>query len=220
MEKKQEECELCEDWLGTYGDMITLLMCFFVLLASASKVDIVLFEQIEAGLSKGLSDIDNPKPVEMMMVDLSDDIQSMELGEKVSLASDEKGIVLEMASASFFASGSASLKPEALLYLNGFAATLGAERYDIFRFVIEGHTDDAEIHTEKYPSNWELSAARASSVVRYFISRGLDPYRMRAVGLADTSPKEPNRDPFGEPIPSNREKNRRIVIRIEPTWKR
>lgn len=220
MEKKQEECEACEDWLGTYGDMVTLLMCFFVLLASASKVDIVLFEQVEAGLRKGISDVDNPKPVQMMMVELSEDIQSMELGDRVSLASDEKGIVLEMASAAFFDSGSAELKPEALMYLNQFAKTLNSERYSIFRFVIEGHTDDAKISTPKYPSNWELSGARASSVVRHFIEKGIEPLRLRAVGLADTAPKEPNRDPFGEPLPQNREKNRRIVIRIEPNWKR
>lgn len=218
MEKKQEECEACEDWLGTYGDMVTLLMCFFVLLSSASKVDVVLFEQIQAGMNKGIGDKDIQKPVEMMMVDLADDIQSMQLGKKVSLSSDIKGIVLEMASASFFDSGSADLRLEAMQYLSGFAATLRSDRYNKFRFVVEGHTDDADINSDKYPSNWELSSARAAAVVRYFISKNIDPTRLRAIGLADTMPKVPNRDPTGNPIPQNREQNRRVVIRIEPDY--
>ncbi|MGD9639384.1 MAG: flagellar motor protein MotB [Alphaproteobacteria bacterium] len=216
MAKKQEECAECEEWMSTYGDMVTLLMCFFVLLASSSKVDIVLFEQIRAGMAKGIGDRDVVRPVELIMVDLADDIKSMKIGEGISLGSDHQGVVMEFASASFFDSGSAEIKQEALPILNKIASTLKAERYRIFKYIVEGHTDDQDINTEMYPSNWELSSARASSFVRFFLSKNIEPTRLKAVGLADTMPKVPNRDAYGEPIPHNMELNRRVIVRIEP----
>jgi len=85
-------------------------------------------------------------------------------------------------------------------------------------FQVEGHTDNQPMNSGRYPSNWELSAARASAVVRYFLSRGVKPDRLRAVGLADTV--SPRTAPLynkssGEPIPDNREANRRVVVKIE-----
>lgn len=216
--KKQEDCPECEEWLTTYGDMVTLLMCFFVLMASASKVDIALFEQIRAGMAKGLGDRDVIRPVELMMVDLADDIQSMKIGDNIALGSDHQGIILEFASAAFFEPGEAEIKPEGLSIIRRIAMTLKSDRYRVFRFVVEGHTDDTQIKNDKYPSNWELSSARAASFVRFFLSRQIEPTRLKAVGLADTMPKVPNKDPYGEPIPHNQSLNRRVVVRIEPIY--
>jgi chemotaxis protein MotB len=81
---------------------------------------------------------------------------------------------------------------------------------------VQGHTDDSPINTPQFPSNWELSAARASAVVRYFAEKGIATERMRATGFADTIPKVPNRDPQGNPIRVNQEENRRITIRVFP----
>ncbi|MBT5495044.1 MAG: OmpA family protein [Alphaproteobacteria bacterium] len=81
---------------------------------------------------------------------------------------------------------------------------------------VEGHTDDVPIRTARFPSNWELSASRASSVVRYFIEQGIKPSRLKAAGYADTKPKLPNKDIFDEGIPENREKNRRVGLRLHP----
>jgi len=71
---------------------------------------------------------------------------------------------------------------------------------------VEGHTDSDPIHSDKYPSNWELSAARASQVVNYYISQGIDPERFRAIGFAHTRPKKPNTSP------ENKSQNRRVEI--------
>jgi len=73
---------------------------------------------------------------------------------------------------------------------------------------VEGHTDDLPIHTQRFPSNWELSAARAASVVRFFIQQGIPKERLQAVGLADTQPRAPNTSP------EDRAKNRRVVIQL------
>lgn len=218
MAKKKEEveCEECEDWLATYGDMVTLLMCFFVLLASASKVDVALFEQIQAGMNEGVGQRDVQRPVEMMVMELAQDIQSMDMGETIGLGSDSQGIVLEFPSETLFAPASANIMPQSLSIIKRVAATLKADRYKMFKFAVEGHTDDVPIETEQFPSNWELSSARASAVLRLLLSRGIEATRLRAVGFADIAPKFPNRNAYGDAEPENQKKNRRVVIHIEP----
>ena len=79
---------------------------------------------------------------------------------------------------------------------------------------VEGHTDDSPISSERYPSNWELSAARASLVVRMLENKGFRKDRLSPQGFADSRPILPNRDEAGKPIPDNQAQNRRVVIRI------
>ena len=212
MKKKPEE-KIDEDWMSTYGDMVTLLLCFFVMMLSVSK-----YEQISAGLSEGLGKKIIQRPIEMLMTELNDDIQSLDLEKKVAIGSDTQGIVLEFGGDMLFNRGSADIKPEALPALKRMAATLQSDRYKNFVFSIEGHTSDEKVASEKYPSNWELSSARASAVARFLEERGIARVRMRATGMNDVSPKYPNLDPFGDPIPENRIRNRRVVIHIEPSF--
>lgn len=216
MKKKPEE-KIDEDWMSTYGDMVTLLLCFFVMMLSVSKPDVAKYEQISAGLSEGLGKKIIQRPIEMLMTELNDDIQSLDL-EKVAIGSDTQGIVLEFGGDMLFNRGSADIKPEALPALKRMAATLQSDRYKNFVFSIEGHTSDEKVASEKYPSNWELSSARASAVARFLEERGIARVRMRATGMNDVSPKYPNLDPFGDPIPENRIRNRRVVIHIEPSF--
>ena len=74
---------------------------------------------------------------------------------------------------------------------------------------------DAPISTAQFPSNWELSTARASAVVHYFLDQGIPAQELRAAGYADTFPKAPNRDAAGHPLPENQAQNRRVVIALE-----
>lgn len=217
MKKKPEE-KIDEDWMSTYGDMVTLLLCFFVMMLSVSKPDVAKYEQISAGLSEGLGKKVIQRPIEMLMTELNDDIQSLDLEKKVAIGSDTQGIVLEFGGDMLFNRGSADIKPDAMPALKRMAATLQSERYKNFVFSIEGHTSDEKVTSEKYPSNWELSSARASAVARFLEERGIERVRMRATGMNDVSPKYPNLDPFGEPIPENRIRNRRVVIHIEPSF--
>jgi chemotaxis protein MotB len=72
------------------------------------------------------------------------------------------------------------------------------------------------IQTQLFPSNWELSAARATAVVRLFSDAKVNPARMKAIGYADVMPKVPNRDPNGNPLPANQSINRRVVVKVMP----
>lgn len=80
--------------------------------------------------------------------------------------------------------------------------------------MLKGTLDNVPINTPVYPSNWELSVARASGVVKYFIQEGIEPERIKASGYADTKPIVPHVDETGNDIVENRALNRRIVIRI------
>ena len=219
MKKKPEE-KIDEDWMATYGDMVTLLLCFFVMMLSASKPDAALFEQIQAGLSEGIGKKDAQRPIEMMMAELTDDIQSISAAnDEISLGSDSQGVVLEFGGDLVFTLGSADIRPTAIPALKRIAGTLQSDRYQNFNFNIEGHTSDEKFSSAQYPSNWELSSARAGAIARFLESRGVPRVRMRVVGLYDISPKYPNLDAYGEVIPQNRTKNRRVIIHIEPSFK-
>lgn len=217
--KKKPEDKIDEDWMSTYGDMVTLLLCFFVMMLSVSKPDVAKFEMIQAGMNESLGKKEVTRPIEMMMMELSDDIQSMSAEEDISLGSDTQGVVLEISDDLAFAYGSAVIREEAVPVLKKIAATLQSERYNSFNFSIEGHTSDEAFSSPMYPSNWELSSARAATVARFMEKRGIPRVRLKVVGLYDVSPKYPNHDPYGQPIPQNRSKNRRVVIHIEPTFK-
>jgi chemotaxis protein MotB len=211
--KQEEESE---DWMTTFADMMTLLLAFFVLLASISKVDVVLFEQVKAGMAEGIGNRKVETPVENLKDEVSEVIKSLKVEDTVGIGTDSQGVTLEFAAGSFFAPGSAQFNQDAEPILSKIAATIGADRYTGFQIEVQGHTDDTPISTPQFPSNWELSAARASSVIRYFLEVGIAPARMKAVGYADTSPKVPNRGPTGEPLPINQEINRRVIVRIFP----
>ncbi len=217
MKKKPEE-PLDEGWMATYGDMVTLLLCFFVMMATVSKPDLALFEQIQASMNNALGNKNNERPLQLMKADLEDDIKSTDISDKMSLGSDSQGLVLELDGDTFFTQGSAELSSKAISVLKRISATLLSERYKNFKFSIEGHTSDEKFSSPQFPSNWELSSARASTVVRFLEERGIPRVRMQAVGLYDVSPKYPNLDVYGEPIPNNRKRNRRVVIHIEPSY--
>ncbi|MEX2615007.1 MAG: flagellar motor protein MotB [Alphaproteobacteria bacterium] len=207
-----------ESWLTTYADAITLLMAFFVMLVSFSKIDLPKFEEAMAGIKDKLGAEEAPeRPMFKLSQNLNSILDRVQIDQQeVHTGFDEAGVVIEFASRSFFRSGSAELLPEAEQILIEISYQLEQPPYDLYYVDVEGHTDDSPINTPEFPSNWELSTARATGVVRYLIGAGTQPDRMKASGYADVKPKYPNRDLFGEVIPGNREKNRRITIRLHP----
>lgn len=220
MLQKNKMPKIDESWLTTYSDMVSLLLCFFVLLVAVSRPDLAKFEQVRSGMSEGISGRETSRPIEMMMLELTEDIKSVEDNDNIGLGSDTRGVVLEFGNDMLFEHGSAKIKPEVTPLLKRIAATLKSDRYRNFSFSIEGHTSDQKFSNSQFPSNWELSSARASSVARFLEARGIERTRMRVVGMYDIAPKYPNFDPFGEPIPQNRQKNRRVSIHIEPIFER
>lgn len=114
---------------------------------------------------------------------------------------DENGITVRVNGGLMFASGSAELRPEAAPVMERVTALLGKYTFDLY---ILGHTDSVPIQTSRYPSNWELSAARATAALRYLVARGAVPTRLVAVGFADSRPIVSNGTPEG------RDRNRRV----------
>jgi chemotaxis protein MotB len=127
----------------------------------------------------------------------------------------ERIIVLQISSTAFFDSGSALLSETGRTILQGVATDLASVKYLGYQATVEGHTDDTPINTAQFPSNWELSTARASAVVRYLLEQGLPAPMLRAAGYADSFPIAPNRDAAGRSIPENQARNRRVVIKLE-----
>lgn len=212
--KKPEEKE---DWLMSYADMITLLMSFFVLLISMSHFDAVKLEQVQGGISRDISKREGNTPMKELKNDLTEVVKGLKLDESaVNIGQDDRGLVLEFDANTFFDPASAKLSDRFLPALAQMAELLNSTRYSAFQVEIQGHTDDTPINTQIFPSNWELSSARAAAVVRYFITRGMVPTRLSAEGFADTRPKVSNRDMTGRPLPQNQAINRRVAAHIYP----
>ena len=138
-----------------------------------------------------------------MKIDVEDVVYTMGVQDEVSVGTDDDGVVIELASSAFYKAGSADIRDEALLVLEKIAQSLMAPRYRNFMLEIEGHTDDDPIHTATFPSNWELSAGRATRVVRYLIEQGMDSERLKAAGFGASRPKVANRTADGAPIREN-----------------
>lgn len=210
---KHEEAE--ENWLMSYADMITLLICFFVIMLSLMTMKQSESEDVEQQIKEAFSGQVSEKPFTKLLEKIMVLIETKQMESDVSVEETDRGLVLELSSGSFFKPGSAEFKQEAVPLLKDLAVILGDFDYEDYLVEVEGHTDDVPIHTAKFPSNWELSSARASGVVRFFIDQGQEKEKMRVSGFADVEPKVPNIDEFGNPIPENRELNRRIAIRVE-----
>ncbi len=203
-----------DDWLVTYSDAVTLVLCFFVLLISISEPNVAKFEQVKEQFSEEKKD--KSKPFEELSQEMQAMISENMLDETISVEQTERGIIVEISSSSFFEKGNAQFKPRAVPILLDMAAILEDFDYDDYLIEVEGHTDDTPLSgAGQFPSNWELSGARASGVVRFFIDEGLSKERMRVKAYADITPRVPNIDEEGNPIEENREINRRIAIKIE-----
>ncbi|OGQ95670.1 MAG: flagellar basal body stator protein MotB [Deltaproteobacteria bacterium RIFOXYD12_FULL_57_12] len=124
--------------------------------------------------------------------------------DKVSLVIDPRGLVISLKEAGFFDSGSAAVRPESLPLLDNIATAI-ANYSNAIR--IEGHTDNVPIKTSVFPSNWELSTARATSIVRYLIeTRTFPPDKLSAIGYGEYRPIDDNSSAEG------RQKNRRVDV--------
>ena len=222
-------------WLGTYGDMITLMLCFFVMLYNPSEVDVTQLatitqslqmqetETTSGGLSLSagqLSDLGNninslpslekgkslgmakKKAVSLFAPDVK--------SNKITITSDERGLIITLLSDNFFEEGSAELNindtRETLLRLADF---FRSDELKGRRFRIEGHTDSTPVAENSiFPSNWELSATRAVNVLHYLADYGVRENDFSVAGYSDTRPK------FSNDTAEGRAYNRRVDIII------
>lgn len=149
---------------------------------------------------------DSDNDLDQMIIEVQQFLEENQLNDVISASRDDRGVVLVLQERTLFESGEAQILEGA----KPFLTKVGTLLETIPNLVkVEGHTDSRPINTFRFPSNWELSGARASSVIRYMIDESnIEPYRFLAVGYGDTRPVVPNT------TAENLQKNRRVVIVI------
>jgi len=205
-------------WLLTYADLMTLLLVFFVLMFSLSTIQEDRFLSISDNIKSALKRYDTsiielpespsiqPLPVETefpldiiekdhelepLAYALVSSFQTNNVMHKVNVSEPKNGkIYIRVNGAVLFDSGDASFKPEIQPILDGIIENLN--KFPAYRLDIMGHTDNQPIATARFPSNWELSAIRATTVLRYFIENDIKPTRLTATGFGDAVSLEEN----------------------------
>lgn len=214
------ESEGGANWLCTFNDLMTLLMVFFVLLFTMGSVDTQKLKSFSGLLQAGLGVLEAGKqtqvgvlePIRAIRTMTNDEIREyikgLDFTEGVAAEHSEDEIRITLDDSIFFQSGVAHINPSALPILDKITDIIGDTSHHVR---VEGHTDDDPIHTEIFPSNWELSTARAVNVLKYFIHRGrITPARFSAAGYGQSRPLYPN------DTPEHKAANRRVVIVLVP----
>ena len=228
------EAENTDRWLISYADFITLLFAFFVVMYSISSVNLGKYRVLSDSMTSAFSQKTLPTPPSPSTQPLGISVQRAPISigiegqagfkamketaakiegrmkswinkGKIAVRGNEKWLEVEINSSILFTSGSATLSTQASEILNSLAEVFKDSRNPLY---VSGYTDNLPIRTVKYPSNWELSSARAASVVRLMANNGIDQSRMGAIGFGEFRPVTDNA------TPENRQKNRRVIIRI------
>lgn len=220
-------------WLVTYADLMTMLLVFFVLLYTLAVFEKDKYrktmEDIQVKVEQGqhmiglmeLMEVPKDADTQISIEDItglrSRDRSLFEnltqFARKSSQRDDistrilEGKIIVSIKGKALFGSGSADLNTAAVSIFNEIILILGD--YPDYNVNIKGHTDDIPIATQRFPSNWELSAVRATTVLKYLISKGINPQRLTATGYGDVMPLVPNTDD------ENRAQNRRVEFVLE-----
>jgi len=264
--KKHEEHVNHEAWAIPYGDLITLLLAFFVVMYALSSVNegkyrvlsdslVAAFRstpkslepiqigevsrsnsssqtqaprtlvplEIDRSLQDALEQVErtpeweamramgmSPEQIDETIAEIrnlssliGNELESLVATDQVKLRESSLWLEIEINSGVLFPVASAQFSPASLPVIRRLGEILAATTSSV---QVEGHTDNVPIRTAEFPSNWELSAARAATVVRMFREAGVDPARMAAVGYAEFRPVADNETPEG------RARNRRVLV--------
>ncbi|QQO08251.1 flagellar motor protein MotB [Breznakiella homolactica] len=233
--KKREEEKAGGDWIVTYSDMVTLLLCFFAALFNVSEIDEVQLQQmisslnnIGMGASEGGNTLSSGRNADLGNTIMQ--LPSMERGRslstaktkaislfnpeirsnKVRVSSDERGLIISLASDAFFNPASAQINIEETRdILLRLGTLLVSDDLRGRKFRIEGHTDSEPTDPNgPWGTNWNLSVQRSLSVLKYLTDLGVDENRFQVAGFADTVPIASNATAEG------RAYNRRVDIII------
>ncbi len=216
-------------WVVTFGDLMSLLLCFFVLLLSFSNMDRQKYKQVAGSMEKAfgvqrkIKVMEIPKGMKMIAKDFDQEIiatrikedlgkeideliqdELSELRDQISVEASENEVIIRLMGESTFDSGKAEIRPQLKPLLQKVSEVLRTTQGDI---IIAGHTDNVPIAGGPFKTNLRLSAARASAVAEFMIGRsGIDPKRISTMGFGEFRPMASNHTAAG------REKNRRVEI--------
>jgi chemotaxis protein MotB len=214
----EEEEESAPLWMITYADMVTLLLTFFILYYSIASMNMQKFkeaiigeEQASIGLLELLDSAEIKESIQnltgLKSNDILKDITAVAKETDLDVDTSDAKVVVRVPGANLFKPGQADLQLSARPVLDEVIRVVN--KYPEYKIHIQGHTDDETISTERFPTNWELSAARATAVLRYFYDKGAKPERMTATGYADTFPLASNDTLQGRAL------NRRVEFVLE-----
>lgn len=235
---KKNKCPECPQeatWKDTYGDMITLLLCFFVLLFSFAEIDAQKFDAVMQSFQGSLGVMSGGKTInefpfinmgslpeeltttefeeletmKMLKETVEEYVEKEGLKESIEVVVTERGIIIRIGDSIFFDSGRAIIKKEAKDILIFVGQLLNSKEFADRQVKIEGHTDTDVIKTKEFPSNWELSCIRAVNVLRLFEEElKISGERLSASGYGEKRPIALN------DTPQNKALNRRVDIVI------
>ena len=205
-------------WMATFADMMSLLLTFFILMyAIASQNTSRIMTEVLGTETKslGVLDLIDKISIQKSLQELTglnnpnilDDMDDIAEDSAMAVDTNEAKVVVRVPGANLFKPGQADLQLSGRPVLDGVIAVI--RKYPDYKIHIQGHTDDDPISTERFPTNWELSAARATAVLRYFFDKGVEPEKMTATGYADTFPLASNDTDQGRTL------NRRVEFVLE-----
>ncbi len=217
-------------WEATYMDTMTLLLAFFVVLSSLSTQEMaqVMISKSDSE-SEGSNAMEESKansdsaqkqtsalfyPIQSLNDSLTQTLKGPIDRGVLSLQPKDYEIRLLFSGSSFFNLGEADLLPVGRDIVGQIVKQLSQLKDRSFKIDVEGHTDGAPITTVRFKNNWELSASRASGVVRYFLEAGIPAEKLKASGYADAFKLVDDQDASGAFLPDKQNQNRRIVIRL------
>lgn len=234
-EARDKEIELSNSWMITYSDMITIMLCFFMVFFILSATESDTLQQLQMRLTAQVSDLDQEvgrltmentrlqtekqqlaqslfglnnlkQDVSHSREDFIVFLRDNDLLDQVQILENERGLMIRFKDSVLFDSGSAEVSRQGLEIMK----RIGGKLLDIGNpVVVEGYTDNVPISTAMYPSNWELSSARAITVARYLIyDIGVADERISVTGFGEQHPIDTNDTPVG------RSNNRRIEITV------
>ncbi len=209
-------------WMVTFGDLMSLLLCFFVLLLSFSTTDPAMYKEVAGSLEKAFGvqredltleipkgidiisrDFNPPFSVDVILEKIKSAIKLELIKGEIDVEALNDRVVLRLKDEITFPPGSDKLREKAKIILDKIRTIIETVPGDVS---VEGHTDNTPVRGP-FESNWHLSAARAATVVTYLLrEHSIDPQRMAAVGFGDSRPLVAN------DTPEHRAKNRRVEI--------
>ncbi len=238
------ELDETETWIVSYADLMTLLFGFFSMMFTyayfddnpnlirinkelakyfgglymdpnqkTDQTDPIHSKHLKSPLEAQPGSVEQGKDV--VSKDAKQKLQFSPYSENLTLKQSKDGVEITFITTFMFDSGKADLLPPMLVQLRGLIDLVHAIKAPS-RIIIEGHTDDNFMESSQFPSNWELSAARASAIVRLFQASGFRANQLSAIGYGESRPLYQNRTLEGEPIAENQRLNRRVVIKVLP----
>lgn len=210
-----ESPEPHERWLISYADLVTLLFTLFVVLYAAADHERAskVAEAVSDAVSNRVPATHNGNGVLPGGKKVGEAYTAMErafaanptLQSRARIMGGQESFIISMAEAGFFAPGDATMREDARVLIETMADAI---KNSDAQLRVEGHTDSTPIATSRYPSNWELSSARASAVLAQFVARGVSPARLSLAGYAGERPIADNNTPEGRAL------NRRVDLVI------